>query len=194
MMKKYLMILTLSACHSVSHANPAPINTHLPIDRVLSVVTTDWNEDGLQDRAILIASDDSSADLYIFESSDTDQQSPKALKVYKQGIAWMGGMWGTQPELKLSGRNSLQIVSQNDAIGRDRWNETITVTRRDGDYRVVGYTYNSRDTLDPDAFHSCDINLLNGKAVIDGKAQKHTLKTVRLADWSSTPPELCQPN
>lgn len=193
-MKKYLVILTLGACHSLSHAAPAPINTHLPIDRVLSVVTTDWNDDGLQDRAILIASEDSSADLYLFESTDTDQQSPKTLKIYKKGIAWMGGMWGTQPELKLSGRNSLQIVSQNDAIGRDRWNETLTVSHRDGNYRVVGYTYNSRDTLDPDATHRCDINLLSGKVVINGKTQKHTLKAVRLADWSSTPPELCQPN
>ena len=80
-MKQYLMIFTLGTCYSLGHAAPAPINTHLPIDRVLSVVTTDWNDDGLQDRAVLIASEDSSADLYLFESTDTDQQSPKALEI-----------------------------------------------------------------------------------------------------------------
>lgn len=38
----------------------------------------------------------------------------------------------------------MQIVSQNDAVGRDRWEKILTIAYRDHDFVVAGFTYASR--------------------------------------------------
>lgn len=185
-----LWAVLLFASTQVSHATPA-VNTTLPIDRVLSVVTTDWNEDGLADRAILLAGKEDNADFYLFEGNDYSESAAKTLITARPALVWMGSMWGTKPELKLGPKNALQIISQNESIGRDRWNETLTVIRRNGVYVVAGYTYNSRDTLDPDAYSTCDINYLNGKALVNGKSVKHRLPLQTLQAWQGNLPKIC---
>lgn len=161
------------------------------IDRVMSVVNADFTDDGLQDRAILVNGATGSGDLYLYEGQDTNPDTPMKLVLFKSGLVWVGNMWGTWPELRLNGRNSLQVVSQNDAIGRNRWQEIITVSRRDGLYKVSGYTRYDRDTLDPEAGSSCDINFLNGRASINKVAKTHTQTVQALGDWVSETPKLC---
>ncbi|MEC7121138.1 MAG: hypothetical protein VXW65_14720 [Pseudomonadota bacterium] len=182
-------ILVLACQINISHAAPS---TTLPIDRVISVVTTDWNEDGLPDRAILMMGDDTDADLYIFQSENHDPQQPKTLKVYQNSIAWMGNMWGTWPSLELNARNSLLIHSGNEAIGRNRWQQTLTVAYREQQFKVVGYTYRDRDTLDLETYSHCEINYLNGKAVINGKTLSHREPAKALSQWKDKMPKLCQ--
>ena len=136
---------------------------------VWDVVNADWNEDGRFDKALLVINpdDSSQADLYLYLSSEKGL----LLDTYAPAVAWQGAMFGTQPSLDINPRGSLLIHSQNDAIGRNRWNETITVAYRAGEFVIAGYTYNSRDTLDLDNTTSCDINFLTGQWLRDGEAQ-----------------------
>jgi hypothetical protein len=135
---------------------------------IWDVVNADWNEDGRFDKALLaINPDDSSqVDLYLYLSSEKGL----LLATYVPAVAWHGEMFGTQPDLDVNARGSLLIYSQNDAIGRNRWRETITVAYREGQFVVAGYTYTSRDTLDLDNTMSCDVNLLTGQGVLNGEA------------------------
>src|SRR5262249_41769973 len=76
------ILVVLTPYHPV-HAND---NTVRP-DRVLSVVTADWNGDGAFDRALLIASETESdqADLLVYLSESTDHIR---LAMSKKNIAW----------------------------------------------------------------------------------------------------------
>ena len=170
------------------HAND---NTVRP-ERVLSVVTADWNSDGSFDRALLIASETEpdQADLLVYLSESTDNMR---LAVSKKNIAWRGAMWGTQPALELTGRGSLVIIAANEAIGRNRWTRKLTVVYRDKSFVVVGYTYTERDTLAPGSSSSCDINLLTGEGVKNKKSFRTSAKAVALADWSEASiPQECR--
>ncbi len=154
-------------------------------DRVLAVVTADWNGDGSFDRALLLASDKESdeVDLLIYLSA-SDKPNDLRLAVQKRSIAWRGAMWGTQPSLEVNERKSLIIHSANDAIGRGRWSRKLTVAYIDKTFVVAGYTYNSRDTLDLSAHTNCDVNLLTGRGIKNQKPFKTAVKIVPVADWS----------
>jgi hypothetical protein len=161
-------------------------------ERVLSVVTADWNGDGAFDRALLIASetepDQVDLMLYLSESSDNMR-----LVVSKKNIAWRGAMWGTQPALDLAGRGSLVITSANEAIGRNRWTQKLTVVYRDQAFVVAGYTYTERDTLAPGSSSSCDINFLTGRGVKNKKSFRTSAKAVALTNWSEASiPQECR--
>lgn len=158
--------------------------------RVLSVVTADWNKDGSFDRAVLIESETEpdQADLLVYLS---DASNPMQLAIDKKNIAWYGTLWGTQPTLAVTERGSLVITAANEATGRNRWTQKLTVAYRDNSFVVVGYTDTERDTLEPGSSLSCDVNLLSGGGVKNGKPFKTLAKAVALTDWSeaSIPPE-----
>jgi hypothetical protein len=82
----------------------------------------------------------------------------------------IGGMAKTESELGISSDGSLLITNQNDAVGRNRWQKTVTIVFRNGEYVVSQYKSHSFDTLDPDSESICEYNLLTGKGVLDGKA------------------------
>jgi hypothetical protein len=146
---------------------PAGAEVLVPTKDVLDVITAEWNEDGAADRAVLVANEDA-FDLYIFLS--TDAVDERALAVEALGLGWRGAMWGTQPALDLTDRQALKVHSGNEAIGRNRWQETLTILYRQGRFVVGGYTYVARDTLDLDYQYACDVNLFTGKGVFNGQA------------------------
>lgn len=135
---------------------------------IWDVVNADWNEDGRFDKALLVINpdDSSQADLYLYLSTEKGL----VLDTYAPAVAWLGKMFGTQPDLDINARGSLLIHSQNDAIGRNRWSETITVAYRAGEFVIAGYSYTIRDTLALEANFSCDVNLLTGQGVLNGEA------------------------
>lgn len=157
-------------------------NTVKP-ENILAVVTADWNEDGSFDRAILLASETETdqVDLLIYLSNSPNSM---ALAVSKKGIAWQGAMWGTLPTLESTDKNGLAIISANDAIGRNRWQQKLTVVYRNKAFVVGGYTYEDRDTLDLDASSTCDVNFFTGKGLKNKKSFKTLAKAVNLNDWS----------
>lgn len=191
---KYL-VLSLAALLSL----PAFASESISPDSVLSAQTLDFNNDGLFDRATLTErrSDDGvtdGADLYLYVSAPTSEdQSKRKLALLKQNAAWSGIMWGTTPSLESSAKGSLLLKSGNDAIGRGRWEQVLTIVYRDNQFIVAGLTYTSRDTLDPKGGGSCDLNLLTGKGKRNGKSVKHNVKALPLADWDTENlPKECQ--
>ncbi len=151
---------------------------------VVSVVTLDMNSDGSMDRAVLVNNpDESSVDLLIYLGEDGAHQMKLALN--KSEIAWTGAMWGQLPSLESNNKDSLLIKSENSAIGRDRWSQKLTIAYRNNEFVVAGYTYNSYDTLNPDAGKSCDVNLLTGKGKKDNKAITVAKKSPLVKDWQN---------
>jgi hypothetical protein len=182
----------LAAGAQAQSASQSPVS--IPPDAVLSAVTSDWNGDGRMDRAILVEGQEERADLYIYVSTDDPNGGERRdLALAKTGAAWKGAMWGTQPSLELSPKGSLLLKSGNDAIGRSRWSQTLTIVYRNGEFLVAGMTFDSRDTLEPKAGGHCDLNLLTGQGIRNGKALKVAAKQIRLADWSDdSRPKECE--
>ncbi len=123
-------------------------------------VSADLNGDGLTDRAELVMIDKGGmADLLIYTGQTDGSQS---LSATSREYVWVGGI-GQQPELSATERGSLQVISMNEAIGRDRWRQTLTVAWRDGAFVLAGITYSWYDTLDLANAGTCDVNLLTGR-------------------------------
>ena len=113
-------------------------------------------------------------------------------------VVWSGAMMGNTPYLEVAPNGSVRVISQNMAIGRDRWVQALTVAYRDGDYRVAGFTYDWYDTLDPDANGGCDLNLLTGRgtATVRGETRDvaASVGALPLAEWKmETFPDECLP-
>jgi hypothetical protein len=128
--------LLLAGClyHAASYAEDETVRP----ERILSVVIADWNADGGFDKAILLesATESDQADLLLYLSQSTDTL-PLALS--KKNLVWRGALWGTQPELQLAANQALAITSANDAIGRNRWHQKLTVIYRNKLFVVAGY-------------------------------------------------------
>jgi hypothetical protein len=163
-------------------------------DRVLSAVTLSFGDNGAPDRAVLVDNFDSGADLYIYRDlSDAKTDKPMQPALVKKAVAFNGGMFGSRPSLDTNAKGSLIIKSENDAVGRSRWNQTMTVVFRNHEYLIAGISYAARDTLDPNASGFCDINYLTGKGTRNGKPIEAKFSAIRLIDWTDDKlPKECQ--
>lgn len=150
-------------------------------NKLLSLTSSDWNDDGRPDRAVLIANemDENEADLLILLSGGDGR--PELLRVPR--IAWVGGMWGQEPSLELAENGSLIVVSENETIGRERWRMALTLAYRGGAFVVGGFTWTSRDSLEPDNSTHCDINLFNGRGIRNDKPISTTMRALPVAEW-----------
>ncbi len=152
---------------------------------VLSAVTLDFNNDAKQDRAVLVRNKDEVADLYLYLAKDVPTPEPvMALALTKKSVVYSGTMWGQSPSLDVSAKGSLLIKSGNESIGRNRWLQTLTVVYRNKEFVIAGITYASRDTLEAGNDVSCDLNLLTGKGLRNGRPIDAKLTPILLADWS----------
>lgn len=180
------MILRLFPRAALFAALTLPAHAQTPgYEKVLSAVTLDFSSSGRQDRAVLALNAAAAADLYLYLLKDDPRgDSALALAETKKNVAFSGGMWGQLPSLETNGKGSLLIKSANDSIGRDRWSQTLTIVYRNKQFLIGGIAYEARDTLDPKAGGSCDLNLLTGKGVRNGKPVDGKSAPIRLADWS----------
>ncbi|NOQ36842.1 MAG: hypothetical protein GQ569_13260 [Methylococcaceae bacterium] len=152
-----------------------------PIAKVLSVATGDWNEDERIDSAVLMKTNEI-VELYLYLNNKENEQE---LVLHKKDVVWSGAMEGTEPYLKPKNKSaSLFIHSENDSIGRNRWHQRLTISYRDEAFIVTGYTYDDRDTLDPQKGFSCDVNLVTGKGFKDKKEFKIAGQKIKLEDWT----------
>lgn len=155
---------------------------------VLSAVSAYQNS--VYYRAVLVRGDDQ-ADLYIF----TRDNFEVLRTFYTRDIA-VTGIGEVDAQLKQTPDGSLQIISQNVAIGRLRWEQTLTIVYRSNQFFVGGYTYSFNDNLERDAdgnvkMGDCDVNLLTGRGVRDGQPIRTSMKPIPVQDWTinTTPPE-----
>ncbi|MBY6242689.1 hypothetical protein [Methylosinus sp. Sm6] len=189
------MTLRLAALALFSSLSPALAETP-GLERVLSATTLYLSESGGYDLAVLVDNRDAGADLYLYFGVDPAAPAGTTKPSFvKKNAAWVGGGAGTLPSLAVSDKGSLLIKSENDAIGRDRWSETVTVVRRNGALVVAGLTFTARDTLNPDGGGACDLNFLTGRGTRNGKKVEIRPQTILLADWSAdgeTLPKECR--
>jgi len=166
------------------------VEAEIEPSKILSIEVGDWNQDGATDSAILLKeAGEVALSLYL-----ADDKGEQILKLHKENIAWSGDFSGTLPSLKKHGKqDSLLIHSENDAVGRGRWQQTLTIAYRDETFMVVGYTYNSHDTLDPETNLSCDVNLVTGKGFKNDKAVTLKAKRFKLRTWTDgNIPDICR--
>lgn len=158
----------------------------VPVDRVLAAATFDANGDGGVDRAVLVGVEDPALHVFLSQPTGAFQH------IVAPHLAWTGAMWGTLPSLEPTEKGSLKVHSENSAIGRSRWSQTLTLSFREGKLVVSGYTWSSYDTLDPSAGRQCDLNLLTGRGTANGKAVTVPVAPVAAADWTeASVPAVC---
>ncbi|TCR92832.1 hypothetical protein [Rhizobium sp. BK376] len=156
-------------------------------ERIIDAATGDWDKDGKTDMAMLVGPKEQGDDIAIYiYLRDKDHDLLKLVttapaKVW--GNASLDGMFGQDPSIKGMPNGSIAVHSENSGVGRDRWDQTLTLAYRNGAFIVAGYTYNYYDTLDPDHNGSCDYNVLTGKVTKDGKDTKAEPKTIKIEDW-----------
>ena len=158
--------------------------------RIVDATTGDWDGDGRVDLALLVAPADSAGDdqtgVYIYLRHSDHELLRLSLSAPDKvwGSTNADGVFGQEPSLKTIGKSSIAIQSQNSAIGRDRWDQTLTVAYRNKQFVVAGYTYNHYDTLDPNAGGSCDYNALTGELQKNGKDVKAWPRVIPIAQWN----------
>ena len=188
-----LAALLLAACWALGGTLPACAET--PLSGVLSAVTLSFKGDGSRDRAVLVAGDDGEADLYVYLGLPDDAAERAKMKptLVKRNVAFAGPMFGQEASLSANSKGSLVLGSMNEAIGRDKWTEKLTIAWRKDALAVVGITYRMHDGLDPNGGGSCDLNLLSGKGLRNGKPVAGPAAPVPLADWDNDHlPEACR--
>ncbi|WP_026619328.1 hypothetical protein M728_001021 [Ensifer sp. WSM1721] len=150
--------------------------------RIVSAATGDWNKDGASDLALLVApAEDKDNAIYLYLNSDVGKLTLNSAipdKVWGQFE-----LYGQAPAISPLLNGSIQITSHNDAVGRERWEQKLTIAYGNGDFVVAGYTFSSYDTLDPENTLQCDFNVLNGKGTTNGKPIASKGATILLKDW-----------
>lgn len=159
-----------------------------PAGRILSGASGDWNKDGASDLAILVAPDNEDDGigiyLYLTESDRPLQKLVASAPDKIWGNTKLDGLYGQDPEITALANGSIAVMSQNSGIGRNRWEQTLTLAYREGRFLVAGYTYSSYDTLDPDAGQACDYNVVTGKFKKGETAGSTAPKSVAIEDWT----------
>lgn len=159
-------------------------------DRIVDAAIGDWNKDGQPDLALLTTvppSDDSDIEISIYIYLRDKERSLLRLVAAAPGKVWgraePGGIMGQEPSITALPNGSIAVTSQNDAIGRDRWHQTLTIALRNNAFIVAGFTFDYRDNLEAGRSYSCDYNVLTGKATKRDKEFKAEARTIRIEDW-----------
>ncbi|WP_457582886.1 hypothetical protein [Ensifer canadensis] len=153
--------------------------------RIVSAATGDWDKNGASDLALLVKPDEGTDEdnaVYIYLAGE---DGPLALKSAIPNKVWgQYGMVGQAPSVTALSNGSLVITTHNDSVGRDRWEQKLTIAYRNFDFVVAGYTYSSYDTLNPDNTSHCDLNVLTGKGKWNDKPVSFKGELVLFKDWT----------
>ena len=159
---------------------------------VLDAATGDWNKDGREDLALLAVTpgDDMQVGLYVYVREEATNGSLLTLVLAVPDKIWGGrggdtAAFGQEPSIKALANGSIAITTQNSAIGRNRWEHTISLAHRDGRLVVAGLTFNSYDTLQEEEPLSCDLNLLTGRGVVNECKISFAPIALQLQEWET---------
>ena len=158
---------------------------------VVDAVSGDWNSDGRIDRAVLVTDHfEGTGSLYVYLGGA--EPGSFELASVADHLVWSGIMWGTIPGLGFDENGGLLIFSGNEAIGRDRWVQQLTIGWRSNEFVVAGFIDTFWDTLNPENFGSCRIDYLVGETYVENsegtRTIAHEYPIVALADWSIDQP------
>ena len=182
-----LLALPVSAFAQAAPANISP-------GKVVSATSGAWTNDGSQGRAVLIDDpDNASVDLAIYTGDSANPGQTLKLAAFAHDIASSGNMDGNTAELRQNRKGALQVYSENTAVGRDKWERTMTLAFRGGHFVVAGLTLSDYDDLNPNSGLSCDINYLSGVAKKGKKTLKVTSGGIPVEKWTEDMiPKACQ--
>jgi hypothetical protein len=183
MMKMSLAVMTALLGLSATAAQAADA---IAPDRIVFAATGDWDKDGSSDLAMLVApAKDADEDHAVYIYLNDGDTGRLKLKTVVPNKVWGDlTMAGRAPSITALENGSILITTHNDSVGRDRWEQKLTIAYRNFDFVVAGYTYTSYDTLDPDNTSECDLNVLTGKGKSSGKPVATKGEIVLLKDWS----------
>ena len=193
-----LKILTLSAMAALlaapALAAPPAAPSAIAPSKIVSAASGAWTDDGSMGRAILIDdSDNASVDLAIYIANSADPSQDLKLAAFAHDIASSGNMFGNTAELRQSKKGALQVYSENTAVGRDKWERTMTLAYRGGHFVVSGLTLSAYDDLRPGSDSSCDINFLSGKAKAGRRMIRLPAGGIPVEKWTEDMiPKACQ--
>jgi hypothetical protein len=182
-----VLALPVSAFAQAAPASVSPA-------RIVSAASGAWTNDGRMGRAVLIDDpDNASVDLAIYTGDGTDPGQAPKLAAFAHDIAASGGMFGNTAELRQARNGALQVYSENTAVGRDKWERTMTLAFRGGRFVVAGLTMRSYDDLHPNSAASCDLNFLSGVGKKGGKTLKVASGGIPVEKWTEDMiPKSCQ--
>ncbi len=158
--------------------------------QVVATLTGNWDDETFIDRAVLLQVDDEKLgpvlDFIIYAEDSNTYEYIEVGRIHD--VAWNGRMWGSHASMIENEAGSIQINSMNEAIGRDRWHEELTIAFRDDAYRVAGFYNDWYDTLDLENGGACSLNFLTGEGeVYDGKGDMtpftHSIPAQELSYW-----------
>jgi hypothetical protein len=153
-------------------------------DRVVAMASGDWDKDGAADLVLVARPDDDSSEdngLYVYLAKAGENRLTLALAL--PNSVWGNyTLYGQEPELSALANGSFTLTTKNDAVGRDRWRQSLTIAYRNFDFIVAGYTYSAYDTID-NGTRDCDLNVLTGKGKSGGRPVAGTAQFVLLKDW-----------
>ena len=156
-----------------------------PAERIVAMASGDWNKDGAADLAVIATPGDDSGDdngIYVYLAKPDENRLTPALSL--PNAIWGNlTMFGQEPELAALANGSFTITTKNDAVGRDRWRQSLTIAYRNFDFIVAGYTYSAYDTLNPAGGAECDLNVLTGKGKTGNGPVAGQAQFVLLKDW-----------
>jgi hypothetical protein len=194
-----LKIFTLSALSALlaapALAAPPSAPSAVPPSKIVSAASGAWTDDGSMGRALLIDDpDNASVDLAIYVGNSADPSEDLKLAAFAHDIASSGNMFGNTAELRQTKTGALQVYSENTAVGRDKWERTMTLAWRGGHFVVAGLTMSDYDDLTPGSATACDINFLSGRAKAGRKIIKMaTSGGIPVEKWSEDMiPKACQ--
>lgn len=179
-MKPWIAALLLSAALPVM-----AVAEEFPADRIIAMASGDWNKDGTPDLAVVATPGGGDEDngIYVYLAKPEENRLTLALSV--PNSVWGNlTMYGQEPEVTALANGSFTLATKNDAVGRDRWRQSLTIAYRNFDFIVAGYTYVSYDTLDPNNAAECDLNVLTGKGKTNSGPVAGKAQFVLLKDWN----------
>lgn len=137
-----------------------------PIDTssIVSAVVGDFNKDGEPDLAFLVRGEEAMDLHFLLGVEGRGYLEPtEVVKGQVWGQAGPDSLVGQEPFLEKLPNGSLAVNTRNDAVGRSRWNQKLTLAYRNNALVVAGFSYSWRDTIDLANAGQCDINILTGK-------------------------------
>jgi hypothetical protein len=154
-------------------------------ETIISALSTDINGDASLDRILLSQNEDGDATLWVY----LGKYNPEGglafhPPIVAKSIVFAGTAFGQWPSLEMNRTgSSLLVRSQNEAIGRTSWNQTLTITWRNNRLVVAGLTYAFQDKIDLSKSGECDVNFLSGRATRNGKPHPDKVTPLTLAEF-----------
>lgn len=134
------------------------------VPALIAALTGDWDGNGALEAVVLVAGVDGEANLIVY---DNDGYSGLTPVLVLEGVVFAGPMAGQAPSLTpslaLQGEAGFVLSSEQTAVGRTPWSQSLTLVWREGSFVVAGYGYGFYDRLDLSHYGDCTVDLLTGQ-------------------------------